>query len=116
MSDPTISLLPKVSMRPDEKHLASVRDMDSDDLLLALGEEFYVGMGAQRLLGHQVIAVFQEWLASEKPSEEPDRALRAGQADLGMRMQACLTVWLDHMHQLAGQRRPRYPERKQDAI
>ena len=61
MTANTITLLPRVSMSDPHERLAAVRDIQEDDLRVALGEEFYAGMGAQRLLGHQVIQVFQEW-------------------------------------------------------
>jgi len=108
----TITLLPRVSMSERHQRLAAVRDIQDDDLRVALGEEFYVGMGAQRLLGHQVIQVFQEWLANPAPGNvPPEYQFLADQANLGERMQVCLTAWLDHMTELALDRRPRFPTR-----
>ena len=112
MTANTITLLPRVSMSERHQRLAAVRDIQDDDLRVALGEEFYVGMGAQRLLGHQVIQVFQEWLANPAPLDvPPEYQFLADQANLGERMQVCLTAWLDHMTELALERRPRFPTR-----
>jgi len=118
MSSATITLMPRVNMgacNEQGERLAAVRDVNEQELRVALGEEFYVGMGAQRLLGHQVIQVFQEWLANPVPGNvPPEYQFLADQANLGERMQVCLTAWLDHMQALAQERRPRYPERQHD--
>ena len=112
MTANTITLLPRVSMSERHQRLAAVRDIQDDDLRVALGEEFYVGMGAQRLLGHQVIQVFQGWLANPALLDvPPEYQFLAAQANLGERMQVCLTAWLDHMTELALERRPRFSTR-----